>query len=694
MTTYNTGNPVPSADARDRYDNSQTLDEVVNGDSASYSTRTGKQVISLGGMNSRFNNAQDERDADFNLSQEEKQESFQKFLDGTGWSSLGAYGAGVVITSHTQTVDYLGQPYSLKPSIPASLDAPYVTTGVWATEGVNFKLVGDNSLRQDLSDPNVGPEFVAAGKLWFPTPYLDTVSKIAQGEQVSIYRFIPSTEIENCRSGTSDFLISESGNFEDALSKSINLFVPAGVYLVQPNPNTPGVPNEYAAGKICLPIRSGVTINGNGVFRLAPGNYGASSGAIFGTPDNAVDGITLTDTRTDGNRANVTGAINGIHLVGPVNARLSGLICVNSPAVGAIGGVNIAIRSSAGARKPVNCQFSMLTSVNAGYIGAQFDRAIGLTGSGLIIDKAVDNGLDIFGNDSAGDQDNPGMTRQNLITNLVVKDVGGSAVFFESGGNIDLQNINLRNFGNGGLFYNRINSGALYINVLGGHVGNDSGLGTGVIFKNSSGRGTIGGIQFHDLEYSFDARSAQYMHIAPNNHRNIQKEILKVANVANNFWRGKVDEQIYQGAQDPVTLMPQPHSPNDNPLGVIGRIAPYNPDSTSPNIITPRSLSTGRPFASVNYTRKTVNLQTFPSSSIYSKFESGETVVYLSGSSEPTVGDLALISGGVWQFFSRPATANFTIRKYVAGSYVAGDYTADLASGLAVLIKLPGWTSA
>lgn len=157
MTTYNTGNPVPSADARDRYDNSQTLDEVVNGDSASYETRTGKQVISLGGMNSRFNNAQDARESAFNLSQEEKQEAFQSFLDGTGWSSLGAYGAGVSITSHTQTVDYQGQPYQLNPSIPASLDAPYITTGVWATEGVNFKLVGDNSLRQDLgSDTGAG----------------------------------------------------------------------------------------------------------------------------------------------------------------------------------------------------------------------------------------------------------------------------------------------------------------------------------------------------------------------------------------------------------------------------------------------------------------------------------------------------------------------------------------------------------
>lgn len=174
MTTYNTGNPVPSADARDRYDNSQTLDEVVNGESASYTTRTGKQVISLGGMNSRFNNAQDARESEFNLSQEEKQDAFQAFLEGTGWSSIGAYGAGVVITSHTQTVDYLGQPYSLKPSIPASLDAPYVTTGVWAAEGVNFKLVGDNSLRQDLADPDVAARIIT----WVRSTITDTENSL------------------------------------------------------------------------------------------------------------------------------------------------------------------------------------------------------------------------------------------------------------------------------------------------------------------------------------------------------------------------------------------------------------------------------------------------------------------------------------------------------------------------------------
>lgn len=201
MTTYNTGNPVPSADARDRYDNSQTLDEVVNGGSESYTTRTGKQVISLVGMNSRFNNAQDARESAFNLSQEEKQEEFQSFIDGSGWSSLGAYGAGVVITSHTQTVDYQGQPYQLKPSIPASLQAPYVTTGVWATEGVNFKLVGDNSLRQDLA-------LDGATRNGYTAPYAGATFRTVQSrlaEKVSIFDLVPVSEHAAIKAGTSTY---------------------------------------------------------------------------------------------------------------------------------------------------------------------------------------------------------------------------------------------------------------------------------------------------------------------------------------------------------------------------------------------------------------------------------------------------------------------------------------------------------
>ena len=143
MTIYATGNALGSTDVRDVLDNAQNFDDAVN-DTASdtWVDRFGRTRKTLKGYGTQFDAGQASREA-----------AFQQFLEGTGWSSLGAYTAGVSITSHTQTVDYQGQPYSLKPSIPASLDAPYVVTGNWATESVNFKLVGDNSLRQDLAAP-------------------------------------------------------------------------------------------------------------------------------------------------------------------------------------------------------------------------------------------------------------------------------------------------------------------------------------------------------------------------------------------------------------------------------------------------------------------------------------------------------------------------------------------------------------
>lgn len=150
MTTYNTGNAVPSADARDRYDNSQVFDELMNGPAPVTPDRLGVLRQSWAGMEQDFNGAQIERAGAFDGAQAARAAEFQVFLDASGWSSLGNYAAGISIVSHSQVVEYQGQPYALKSTVPASVATPYVTTGNWATESVNFKLVGDSTLRQDL----------------------------------------------------------------------------------------------------------------------------------------------------------------------------------------------------------------------------------------------------------------------------------------------------------------------------------------------------------------------------------------------------------------------------------------------------------------------------------------------------------------------------------------------------------------
>lgn len=142
MTTYNTGNPVPSADARDRFDNSQVFDEYLNSLLATTLDRMGRARMTVEGQRLAFEAAQASR-----------AQAFKDFLDASGYSSLGPYAAGIEIISHSQYVEYMGQPYALKATVPASLDNPYVVTGNWATESANFKLIADSTLRQDLLSP-------------------------------------------------------------------------------------------------------------------------------------------------------------------------------------------------------------------------------------------------------------------------------------------------------------------------------------------------------------------------------------------------------------------------------------------------------------------------------------------------------------------------------------------------------------
>lgn len=130
MTTYDTGNPVPSGDARDRFDNTQTLDEVVTGSNDTAVTRLGGVLQTLKGMNNSFN---------------------QWLINSAFESTHLTYVVGTPLTvlRSTQLIDYNGSVYRVK--MPASF--PVNLTGVWATDSPNLVDVGDASLRTSLAAP-------------------------------------------------------------------------------------------------------------------------------------------------------------------------------------------------------------------------------------------------------------------------------------------------------------------------------------------------------------------------------------------------------------------------------------------------------------------------------------------------------------------------------------------------------------
>jgi hypothetical protein len=113
MTTYNTGNPIGSTDARDLYDNAENLDRLANGAAASYSDRLGVSRRSLTGIDAAADN----------------------ILNSIGYAVPVAYASGITMTLTSQTVDYNGVIYA-----PKSSALPF-TTSSWGTDSSKFRAI-------------------------------------------------------------------------------------------------------------------------------------------------------------------------------------------------------------------------------------------------------------------------------------------------------------------------------------------------------------------------------------------------------------------------------------------------------------------------------------------------------------------------------------------------------------------------
>lgn len=154
---FNTGNPIGSNSPLDRSDNTRNLDVAVNSEESQWVDRLGRPRLPLMEQERQFVASQDSREDLFQSAQSSREAVFSDFLQASGYQDLGEYAPGIEITAHNQYVTFGGQPYLLKPSIPV----PYTTSGEWT--GDDFKLIGDDALRQDLANPGIGAAMVARG---------------------------------------------------------------------------------------------------------------------------------------------------------------------------------------------------------------------------------------------------------------------------------------------------------------------------------------------------------------------------------------------------------------------------------------------------------------------------------------------------------------------------------------------------
>lgn len=162
---YGTGNPVPSADAYDRHDNTRVFDGLLNGSDLSVIGRLGKVLKSWAGI----------------------QKQVTDYLIAQGYESIFlTYGAGVVVERQTQLVQRNGELYR----VMNAADIPLTLTGTWATDAPKLQAVGDAALRQALADPEFGAGIVAFDpSVSYPEGSVGSQLKYAQGLMPSVEQF-------------------------------------------------------------------------------------------------------------------------------------------------------------------------------------------------------------------------------------------------------------------------------------------------------------------------------------------------------------------------------------------------------------------------------------------------------------------------------------------------------------------------
>jgi hypothetical protein len=188
---YNTGNAPGSTHPKDLIDNSEDLDFLMTGSGVSHPNRLGVPLKSMQGMQQEFNadqisrantfiatqnekqvafdaaqlaradeysadklsrdtefdTDQTNRDTEFDTDQTNRDTQFNTFMSSSGLEPPIAYVSGILLDRVTKTVLYLGNEYRVRTAFMP------LTTSTWAVDEAKLLLVGDDSLRQALSNP-------------------------------------------------------------------------------------------------------------------------------------------------------------------------------------------------------------------------------------------------------------------------------------------------------------------------------------------------------------------------------------------------------------------------------------------------------------------------------------------------------------------------------------------------------------
>lgn len=183
---YNTGNRVGSTSPKDLSDNAQNLDLLLLGDDPSYQDRKGVPRKSWKGMEAEYVSDHLRRATEFHAAQTDRETKFSAFMNASGYEVPVPYAPGLILERATQTVTYLGKKYRAKGQF-----LPLITTA-WVADEPKLKLIGDDSLRQELAfstDPMKMAGMVGVIRTPLAVAIEGTVAKSLSQTQIDLWEF-------------------------------------------------------------------------------------------------------------------------------------------------------------------------------------------------------------------------------------------------------------------------------------------------------------------------------------------------------------------------------------------------------------------------------------------------------------------------------------------------------------------------
>lgn len=255
MSEYDTGDSVPSASMPNAWDNMQSIDKFVNSSDETITTRTGKQLDTLHGINVKSDNQRTEQQDSFELSQSErassfeektnefesrfssqlstqestfsesqtdKENRFQQFLLSSGYVFLGDYENGPFqFSARNQYIRYDNQYYRLN----ADTDVGFTTTGTdatsFASDVTHFVLMDGDTLRSNLGSSETG-----LGSTLVMHHTGETVAKYLDQYLATVFFITPEQY-----GAKGDTVQDDSDALEDAINKAVaTSLMSGGVY--------------------------------------------------------------------------------------------------------------------------------------------------------------------------------------------------------------------------------------------------------------------------------------------------------------------------------------------------------------------------------------------------------------------------------------------------------------------------------